>query len=83
MLAFDYATNIVGKGPHGLIRMKNGDWNDQAVYGRVPLTQIRRCIRRANHVLNSAIAAYAFDIFAKMLEYAGDDKGCPLRSMGK
>jgi hypothetical protein len=74
MLAFDYATNIVGKGPHGLIRMKTGDWNDQAVYGRVPLTQIRTVHKKGESMLNSAIAAYAFDIFAKMLEYAGDDK---------
>ena len=75
MLAFDYAVRHVGKGPHGLIRMKTGDWNDQAVYGRVPITQIKTVRREGESMLNSAIAAYAFDIFAKMLEYANDKEG--------
>ncbi|MGI6701295.1 MAG: GH36-type glycosyl hydrolase domain-containing protein [Christensenellales bacterium] len=72
MLAFKYATEFVGKGPHGLIRMKTGDWNDQAVYGRVPLNQIKTVHKVGESMLNSAIAAYAFDVFAKMLEYAED-----------
>jgi cellobiose phosphorylase len=71
-LAYKYATQNVGKGEHGLIRMKTGDWNDQAVYGRVPLTQTRTAQKFGESMLNSAMAVYSFKVFSEAAKLMGD-----------
>lgn len=72
MLAYKYIQNVIGKGEHGLIRMRTGDWNDQAVYGRVPFTKTRYAQKHSESMLNSAIAIYAFRSFSEMLEAIGE-----------
>ncbi|HPD02592.1 MAG TPA: hypothetical protein PK245_04445, partial [Clostridia bacterium] len=72
LLAYSYATKEVGKGPHGLLRMKSGDWNDQAVYGRVPLSQTKKVRKVGESMLNSAMGIYSFKTFSEMLRAAGE-----------
>ncbi len=73
MLAYRYIQNEIGKGAHGLIRMRTGDWNDQAVYGRVPFSRTKYAQKHSESMLNSAIAIYAFKIFGEMLKAIGRD----------
>jgi|AGTN01.1.fsa_nt_gi Cellobiose phosphorylase len=71
-LAYKYSVENVGTGPHGLVRIKTGDWNDQAVYGRVPVSQIRKAHKIGESVLNSALAVYAYKTYSEALLFAGD-----------
>lgn len=71
MLAYRYARDAVGRGEHGLVKMKTGDWNDQAVYGRVPFSKTKYAQKYAESMLNSAIAVYAYRAFGEMLTAFG------------
>lgn len=63
-----------GKGKHGLLRLSNGDWNDSAVIGHVPDDQHATVREHGESVLNSAMAAYVFDLYQRMLRYAGEEQ---------
>ena len=63
----------VKTGEHGVMRMLHDDWNDALVPGWVPETSLAECLEKSESVLNSAMAAYVFDYYARMLTYAGDD----------
>lgn len=67
LLAYNYVKNKVGLGSHGLIKMKTGDWNDQAVYGRVPFSKIKHAQKYGESMLNSGIGAYAYRVFGEAL----------------
>ncbi len=71
MLAYKYAIEDIGLGEHGLMRMRTGDWNDQAVYGRVPLHLTAYAQKNGESMLNSTIACYSFRIFGDMLAAIG------------
>ncbi len=73
-LACKYAQEQVGRGRHGLMRMRTGDWNDQAVYGRVPFTKTKYAQKHGESMLNSAMATYSFRIFGDMLLAAGHNE---------
>ena len=64
----------VGVGEHGLMRMLQDDWNDALVQGWVPAKDVKECLEKGESVLNSAMAAYVFDYYARLLSYAGDDE---------
>ena len=61
----------VGVGEHGVKRMLNDDWNDGlvAVWGQ---RAFKECVAQSESVLNSAMAAWVFDLYARLLSYAGD-----------
>lgn len=63
----------VGTGQHGLMRIGQGDWNDTMVPAQVPTTSMRDCVDKGESVLNSAMAAYVFDYYARMLAYSGSE----------
>ncbi|MGO9273537.1 MAG: GH36-type glycosyl hydrolase domain-containing protein [Terriglobia bacterium] len=63
----------VKTGQHGLMRMLHDDWNDALVMAWVPPTSVPECLEQSESVLNSAMAAYVFDHYARLLTYAGDD----------
>jgi len=63
----------VGTGPHHLIRMLMDDWLDGLVYEAVPARWREEYIRGGESVFNSAMAAYVFDHYARLLEYAGGE----------
>ncbi|MGA2183457.1 MAG: hypothetical protein ABSH47_10540 [Bryobacteraceae bacterium] len=68
---FKHLTVDVGVGEHGLMRMLNDDWNDALVifWGQRAL---KECVEKGESVLNSAMAAWVFDYYARLLTYAGE-----------
>jgi hypothetical protein len=62
----------VGTGEHRLMRMLNDDWNDALVIGWAQRAS-KECVERGESVLNSAMAAYVFDYYARLLVYAGEE----------
>jgi hypothetical protein len=71
---FNHLVNDVKTGEHGLMRMLQDDWNDALVQAWVPPASVKECLEKGESVLNSAMAAYVFDYYARMLAYAGDDE---------
>lgn len=61
----------VETGEHGLMRMLQDDWNDGLVPAWVPPASLAECREQGESVLNSAMAAYVFDHYARLLDYAG------------
>ena len=72
LLAWNYAKDVIGRGAHGLVRMRTGDWNDQAVYGRVPFSRTKYAQKHGESMLNSAMAGYSFRVFGDLLQAAGE-----------
>ncbi len=70
---YQHLVRDVGTGEHGLMRMLHDDWNDALVSAWVPPASIPECLEKSESVLNSAMAAYVFDYYARMLAYAGGD----------
>jgi len=75
LLARCYAhlTHEVKTGEHGLMRMLRDDWNDALVNAWVTESGVKECEEKGESVLNSAMAAYVFDYYARLLTYAGDE----------
>ena len=70
---YKHVVEEVKTGEHGLMRMLQDDWNDALVQAWVPAASVEECREKGESVLNSAMAAYVFDYYARMLIYAGDD----------
>lgn len=64
----------VKMGEHGLMRILRDDGNDSLFNGWVPQADIKECVEKGESVLNSAMAAYVFDRYARTLAYAGDEE---------
>jgi hypothetical protein len=71
---YKHLINDVKLGEHGLMRMLQDDWNDALVNAWVPQSDAKECVEKGESVLNSAMAAYVFDYYARMLAYAGDEE---------
>ncbi|MBZ5544503.1 MAG: hypothetical protein LAO07_12620 [Acidobacteriia bacterium] len=69
---FRHLVDKTGTGSHGLLRLSNGDWNDNVVVGHVPPNQFAEVQRIAESVLNAAMACYVLDLYARMLTFGGD-----------
>ena len=54
------------------MRMLNDDWNDALVMFWGQRT-MKETVAKGESVLNSAMAAWVFDYYARMLAYAGED----------
>jgi hypothetical protein len=63
----------VGVGEHGIMRMLMDDWTDALVLEHVPSKLRDEYLRTGETTLNSAMACYVFDFYARMLTYAGAD----------
>lgn len=61
----------VGVGEHGVMRMLVDDWNDGLIYTWAR-SAMKECIEDSESVLNSAMAAWVFDEYARLLDFAGD-----------
>ncbi len=61
----------VGVGQHGVMRMLVDDWNDGLIYTWAH-SAMKECIESSESVLNSAMAAWVFDQYARMLDYSGN-----------
>ncbi|MHA2423253.1 MAG: GH36-type glycosyl hydrolase domain-containing protein [Candidatus Thorarchaeota archaeon] len=70
---YHHLVDITGTGKHGLQRLSNGDWNDAMVVGYVPEKLRDEVEEIGESVLNAAMASYTLDIYARLLQYSGDD----------
>jgi len=68
---YRHQMNDVGVGQHGVMRMLVDDWNDGLIYTWAR-SSMKQCIDESESVLNSAMAAWVFDQYARLLDYAGD-----------
>ena len=64
----------IGVGTHGLMRLSNGDWNDDIVVGHVPQALADEVRRDGESVLNAAMACYVLDYYARLLAYTGEER---------
>ena len=69
---YQFLTEKVKTGEHGVMRMLQDDWNDAILVLWVPSNLSHECVETGESVLNSAMAAYVFDHYARLLTYAGD-----------
>lgn len=60
----------VGQGEHGLMRMLQDDWNDALVIMWAQ-SHAQECVAKGESVLNSAMASWVFDYYARLLAYDG------------
>jgi hypothetical protein len=72
--SFVHLVEGIGVGQHGLMRLSNGDWNDDIVVGHVPQALADEVRRDGESVLNAAMACYVLDYYARLLTYIGDAK---------
>ncbi len=66
---YRHQVNDVGVGQHGVMRMRVDDWNDGLIYTWAQ-SAFKECIAESESVLNSAMAAWVFDEYVRMLDYA-------------
>ncbi len=74
--AYRHLERDVGTGPHGLIRLKVSDWNDEMSFlcsGDAFFETIATAVR-GESTLNTAMACYILPRFAGLAEAAGDRK---------
>jgi hypothetical protein len=65
----------IGTGEHDILRLSNGDWNDEVVVAYVPKEHAEEVRLHGESVLNGAMASYVLDLYSSMLTYAGDAEG--------
>jgi len=73
--AYNHLINVVGLGPHGLIKVRGCDWNDLIIRGLSFIGHDdKRVIALINgeSVLNTAMATYILPYFAELAEAKGD-----------
>ena len=70
---FERITEKIGTGEHGLQRLLNGDWNDSIVVNRLTPAKVAEITEHGESVLNAAMAAWVFDNYARLLDYAGNE----------
>jgi hypothetical protein len=74
MRSFRHLVDVIGVGEHGLARVLKGDWNDGIVVNLVPAEYTTEVAEKGETALNSAMACYVLDHYARMLGYLGDNK---------
>jgi cellobiose phosphorylase len=74
MRSFRHLVDVIGVGEHGLIRVLHGDWNDGIVESQVPADLKGEVAEKGESLLNSAMACYVLDHYARLLGYVGEDK---------
>jgi len=70
--SYVHLVESIGVGEHGLMRLSNGDWNDEVVVGHVPPEQFGEVRQHGESVLNAAMAGYVLADYGKMLSFAGN-----------
>jgi glycosyl hydrolase family 36 len=71
---FTHLVQDIGVGQHGLMRLSNGDWNDEVVVMRGSTGSFEGIRKVGESVLNAAMAAYVLDYYGEMLAYSGQRK---------
>ncbi|MGA9668609.1 MAG: hypothetical protein WBQ94_05330 [Terracidiphilus sp.] len=68
---YHHQLDQVGVGEHGIARMLNDDWND-GLLGTFATKAFKEAAQKGESVLNSAMSAWVFDYYARLLTYAGE-----------
>ena len=71
---FRHMTEDIGAGQHGLMRLSNGDWNDEVVVMRGSADTFEGIRKVGESVLNGAMASYVLDHYGRLAAYLGDEK---------
>jgi hypothetical protein len=71
---FKHMTEDIGVGQHGLMRLSNGDWNDEVVVMRGSADTFEGIRHVGESVLNGAMASYVLHHYGRMAAYLGDTK---------
>jgi len=66
---FQHQIRDVGVGSHGIVRMLNDDWND-GLLGTWAQSAFNESVAQGESVLNSAMSAWVFDYYARLLRFA-------------
>ena len=74
MRSFRHLVDVIGVGEHGLMRVLKGDWNDGIVVNLVPKDLTAEVAEKGETALNSAMACYVLDHYARMMSFLGDKK---------
>ena len=74
MRSFRHLVDVIGVGEHGLMRVLRGDWNDGIVVNLVPADLKDEVAEKGETSLNSAMACYVMEHYARLLSYVGDQK---------
>jgi hypothetical protein len=71
---YRHLVESTGTGEHGLIRLLNCDWNDGLGFWHqlLPKHRVGEVLPGTESVLNSAMATYVLDYYARLLNYVGD-----------
>jgi len=71
---YRHIVDITGTGEHGLLHLLNCDWNDNLDmwHQLLPKHRVGEVLPDTETVLMSAMAAYVFDHYARLLSYVGD-----------
>jgi hypothetical protein len=69
---YRHLVDVTGTGEHGLLRLSNGDWNDNVVVGSVSPSHYDEIHRVAESVLNAAMATYVLDLYSRLLSAQGE-----------
>jgi hypothetical protein len=68
---YRHQVNDVGVGEHGVMRMRVDDWNDGLIYTwGIPV--FKEVVATGESVLNSAMAVWVFDDYARLLDSTGE-----------
>ena len=72
MRSFRHLVDSIGVGEHGLMRLLKGDWNDGIVVSQVPPNLMGEVSEKAETALNSAMACYVMEHYARLLSFMGE-----------
>ena len=72
--SFHHFVDTIGVGEHGLVRLFNGDWNDEVVLSQVPPALSEEVRQKAESSLNASMACYVLDYYGRMLSYVGNSQ---------
>jgi hypothetical protein len=72
MRCFRHLVDVIGVGEHGLMKLLKGDWNDGIVVSQVPPNLMEEVSQKAESTLNSAMACYVMEHYARLLTYMGE-----------
>ena len=72
--SFNHLVDGIGVGQHGLMRLSNGDWNDDIVVGHVPQALAAEVRQDGENVFNAAMACYVLNYYGRLLTYVRDAK---------
>ncbi len=70
-----HVLEVIGTGPHGLMRITAGDWNDGIILNHTAPEKRPEAERLGESVLNAAMASYVLDAYTDLLAFDGDPDG--------